>query len=309
VATYTALDDFDLPSLASRYGLRECVAQPMKGGAVNSSFRLDTPHDGRAYVLSALDDHDEASARHLAAVTRGFARLGLPTSQVVANRDGDDVTVVQGRPFLLKDLIAGEAADPLPDALLPAAGELLAVLHGFAPESLGLPVGTRRLSADHRAAAADFPDRDFAAWLDERLAEISRHRATHRRTPTAIHGDLFADNLIVGPDGQLSVIDWETASLDDPLLDLGMAAVGLCQDAAGRLSTDRLRLLVEGYDRRRHLSAEDRAEFRAEIVHAAAIIGFHRYHRHTVRFPDPSRATYHRAMVAFVESVPRQPLG
>ena len=281
----------------------------MKGGAANSSFRLDTPHDGRVYVLSALDNHDEPSARHLAAVTRGFARLGLPTVQVVANRDGDDVTVVRGRPFLLKDLIAGEVEDPLPSSLLPAAGELLATLHGFAPDSLDLPVGTRRLSSGHRAAAADFPDRDFAGWLDGQLAEIGRHEAAHRRTPTAIHGDLFADNLIVRPDGQLSVIDWETASLDDPLLDLGMAAVGLCQDAAGHLSVDRLRLLVEGYDRRRHLSPEDRAELPVEIAHAAVIIAFHRYHRHNVRFPDPARATYHRAMVSFVESVPQQPVG
>lgn len=309
MATYTVLDDLDLPALATWYGLRDPVVQPMKGGAANSSFRLDTPHDGRAYVLSALDNHDEASARHLAKITRGFARLGLPTAQVVANRDGDDVTLVGGRPFLLKDLIAGEVEDPLPSTLLPAAGELLARLHGLAPESLDLPVGTRRLSPEHRAAAADFPDRDFAAWLDGRLAEIGRHEADHRRTPTAIHGDLFADNLIVRPGRQLSVIDWETASLDDPLLDLGMAAVGLCQDTAGRLSTERLRLLVRGYSSVRPLTAEDRTELSVEIVHAAVIIAFHRYYRHNVRFPNPDRATYHRRMVAFAESVPRNPAG
>ncbi|CAG6393075.1 phosphotransferase [Streptomyces cocklensis] len=309
MATYTALDDLDLPALAARYGLREPVAQPMKGGAANSSFRLDTPHDGRAYVLSALDNHDAASARHLAGVTRGFARLGLPTAQVVANRDGEDVTLVGDRPFLLKDHIAGEVEDPLPSALLPAAGELLATLHGLVPEGLDLPVGTRRLSAEHRAAAGDFPDRDFAAWLDGRLAEIGRHEAGHRRPHTAIHGDLFADNLIVRPDRRLSVIDWETASLDDPLLDLGMAAVGLCQDAAGHLSTERLRLLLHGYNSLRPLTAEDRAELPVEIVHAAVIIAFHRYHRHNVRFPNPDRATYYRLMVAFAESVPRDATG
>ncbi|MFG1806168.1 phosphotransferase [Streptomyces sp. NPDC049040] len=309
MATYTALGDLDLPALAAWYGLREPAVRPMKGGAANSSFRLDTPHDGRAYVLSALDNHDEASARHLAGMTRGFARLGLPTAQVVANRDGDDVTVVRGRPFLLKELIAGEVEDPLPRALLGAAGELLATLHGFSPGSLDLPVGTRRLSSEHRAAAAAFPDRDFAGWLNGQLAEVGRHEAAHRRTPTAIHGDLFADNLIVRPDGQLSIIDWETASLDDPLLDLGMAAVGLCQDADGHLAADRLGLLVEGYADVRPLSAEDRAELPVEIAHAATIIAFHRYHRHNVRFPDPARATYYRRMVDFMESVPRGPAG
>lgn len=255
-------------------------------------------------MLSALDNHDEESARHLARITRALAGLGLPTVSVVANRDGEDITMLGDRPYLLKELIPGQVQDPLPDALLPAAGALLARLHSFPPGDLDLPVATRRLSAEHRAAAAEFEDREFAAWLDDRLAVIGSHEATHRRTPSAIHGDLFADNLIVGPDGELSVIDWETACLDDPLLDLGMTAVGLCQDADGRLSSERLRFLLDGYLRLRPLSAEDLAELPVEIVHAAVIIAFHRYHRHNVRFPNPERATYHRQMVAFAASVP-----
>ncbi|SHL02431.1 phosphotransferase [Actinacidiphila paucisporea] len=303
MATYTSLESLDLPSLADRYGLREPVAEPLKGGAANSSFRLDTPGGGRAYVLTALDNHDEAGARHLARITRAFADLGLPTAHVVANSDGEDITVLHGKPYLLKELIPGHVEEPLPDALLPAAGELLAQLHGFPAEALDLPVGTRRLNAAHRAAARAFDDRSFAAWLDEQLAEIGRHEADRQRPAVPIHGDLFADNLIVRPDGGLSVIDWETASVDDPLLDLGMAAVGLCQTPEGCLSPERFRLLLGGYDALRPLSAEDRAELPTEIVHAAVIIAFHRYHRHNVRFPDPERATYYQQMVTFAGTV------
>jgi homoserine kinase type II len=302
VATYTTLDALDLPALAVRYGLSGPVAEPLKGGAANSSFRLDTA-DGRAYVLSALDNHDELSARHLARVTRAAEALGLPTTHVVADRDRQDVTILGQRPYLLKELIPGQVCDPLPAGLLPEAGELLARLHGLPTGAMDLPVGTRRLSAEHRAAIADFPDREFAAWLDDRLATIGRHESDHRRTVVPTHGDLFAENLVVRPDGGLSVIDWETASVDDPLLDLGMAAVGLCQDEAGLLSTERLRLLLDGYGRLRPLSSEDRTELPVEIVHAAVIIAFHRYHRHTVRFPDPARAAHHRLMVHFAASV------
>jgi len=42
-----------------------------------------------------------------------------------------------------------------------------------------------------------------------------------------------------------------------------------------------------------------------EIEHAALIIGFHRYYRHNVRFPNPAKAKYHEAMVRFAESVGR----
>jgi homoserine kinase type II len=303
VATYTNLEALDLPALAGRYGLRDPVAAPLKGGAANSSFRLDTPGDGQAYVLTALDNHDEASARHLARITRAFTGLGLPTAHVVANTAGEDITVLHRKPYLLKELIPGGVEDPLPEALLPEAGELLARLHGFPSDGLDLPVGTRRLNSTHRAATAEFQDRAFASWLEAQLTSIGRHEADHRRAAVPIHGDLFADNLIVRPDGGLSVIDWETASLDDPLLDLGMAAVGLCQTPDGRLSSERLRLLLRGYDRLRPLSTEDRAELPTEIVHAAVIIGFHRYHRHNVRFPDPERATYHQMMVTFAGTV------
>jgi homoserine kinase type II len=305
VATYTSLDALDLPRLARLYGLGEAVAEPLKGGAANSSFRVDVPAGGRSYVLTALDNHDEDSARHLARLTRAFAELGLPTAHVVANAEGDDITAADGRLYLLKELIPGEVRVPLPEALLPAAGALLAQLHGFPPDGLDLPVGTRRLSGAQRAEAAAFPDRAFAEWIERHLTRIGRREAEHRRPLVPVHGDLFADNLIVRPDGGLSVIDWETASLDDPLLDLGMAAVGLCRTSDGLLSPERLRLVVQGYEGLRPLSAEDRAELPTEIVHAAVIIAFHRYHRHTVRLPDPARATYHREMLPFVESVPR----
>lgn len=116
------------------------------------------------------------------------------------------------------------------------------------------------------------------------------------------HGDLFDDNIIVRTDGRLTVLDWETISLDDPLLDLGMAAVGLAQEA-GELAPERVKALVAGYDQVAPLSEEDVAALPGEIGHAALIIAFHRYYRHNVRFPDPSKSTYHTEMIRFVESV------
>jgi homoserine kinase type II len=195
--------------------------------------------------------------------------------------------------------------DPLPTAHLAGAGRMLATLHNLPAEGgLDLPAGTRRLSSRQRGLVAGFPDRPFAEWLNARLDTITRHEAAHQRGDVPVHGDLFADNLIVGPDGDLSIIDWETASLDDPLLDLGMAAVGLCQDKNGNLATDRLHQLLQGYTTLRPLSEKDLAELPTEITHAAVIIAFHRYYRHHVRFPNPERAGYHLRMVDFAASVP-----
>lgn len=304
MALYTTADQIDLPTVTERYALTNPSIITLSGGAANSSFRLDA--DQGQYVLTALDNHDEYTAFALARHTQALHRLGLPTSKIVRARNGSLVIPVDDRLLVLKEWISGSVRQPLPHALLPEAGEFLAHLHALPPQAEGLedvPVGTRRLSAEHLTTIPGFTDQRFATWLTNRLERIRKAEADDRREPRLVHGDLFDDNIVVRDDGHISILDWETISLDDPLLDLGMAAVGLAQDDAGLLSGERFEALLCGYEKTHPLTMADRAALPLEIEHAALIIGFHRYYRHNVRFPNPGRATYHLAMVAFAESV------
>ncbi|MFB7084749.1 phosphotransferase [Streptomyces sp. NPDC056296] len=304
MAHYTTADQIALAAVADRYGLTGPSLTPLSGGAANSSFRLACGEG--EYVLTSLDNHDEVTATTLARHTRALHRLGLPTSEVVPATDGSLVVPLCDRLLVLKKWIAGAVEQPLPLALLPEAGSLLARLHALAPDAEDLddvPVAARRLPPEHLAAISGFADQKFAQWLTSRLDRVRSAEADSHRVPCLIHGDLFDDNVIVREDGGLSVLDWETISLDDPLLDLGMAAVGLAQDEAGLLETERLHALLDGYEKTRPLTTVDRAILPLEIEHAALIIAFHRYYRHNVRFPNPERATYHRAMVRFTESI------
>lgn len=301
MAKYTTLDQIDLPVIAARYGVEGTRVVALAGGAANSSFRLSSAAGD--YVLTILDNHDQRSAQLLAVHTQAIHRLGIPTTDVVPATDGSLVTEMDGRPVILKRWIEGEVKQPLPVSLLPEAGRLLARLHDLPTRSVAdLPVGTRRLSGQQLAAIAKFTDTRFAAWLSERLDQVRRVEAERTRPKTVAHGDLFDDNVIVGRRNELFILDWETVSLDDPLLDLGMAAVGLAQED-GVLSTDRLDALLAGYRRIRPLSAEEAVALLVEIEHAALIIAFHRYYRHHVRFPDPAKSTLHMGMIRFVESV------
>lgn len=244
MAKYTTLEQIDLPAVADSYGLDDPRLAPLAGGAANSSFRLSTA--SAEFVLTILDNHDTASAESLAAHTQALFLLGVPTSAVVPATDGSLITHFDGRPVILKVWTEGRVEQPLPVKLLPEAGRILAQLHALSTQSPGLtdiPVGTRRLSADHEALIPELPDREFAAWLTDRLNRIHRAEATNHRPRTVTHGDLFDDNVIVRTDGSLTVLDWETISLDDPLLDLGMAAVGLAQEN-GELAPERVKALV-----------------------------------------------------------------
>lgn len=304
MASYTTLDDLNIPALCAQYGWSEPHVKPLKGGAANSSFRVSA--DGRDYVLTVLDNHDVASAEQLAQQTRTLLGLGIPTAGVVPDTDGRTVTLIDSRPVMLKTWIEGQVCEPLPDDLLTSAGALLARLHELPTDAVDVPVNSRRLSSEQEARIDTFEDRSFAKWLTENLTTIKEREAERQRPPVLCHGDLFADNIICRPDGTIAVIDWETISLDDPLLDLGMAAVGLAQED-GLLSSRRLHLLIDGYTSVRDLSAGDLGELPTEIRHAALIIAFHRYYRHNVRYPDRQKARMHLKMVDFADSV--DPLG
>lgn len=303
MAKYTTSDQIDLPALTQRYQLDNAQLAPLAGGAANSSFKLSTTSD--EFVLTILDNHDWPSAQRLAAHTQAVFQLGVPTTEVVPAPDGSLTTQLRDQPVILKKYIAGTVQEPLPVPLLPEAGRILAQLHALSPQSPGfedLPAGTRRLSNTHLAAIPQFADRDFAAWLTDRLDRVHTAEAGNPRPRTVVHGDLFADNVVVRQDGQLSVLDWETISLDDPLLDLGMAAVGLAQND-GVLDPERLESLLAGYRDIAPLSDQDAEALPLEVMHAALIIAFHRYYRHNIRFPDPAKSTIHRAMIRFVDSV------
>lgn len=303
MAKYTTSDQLDVSALAQHYGLDQVRLTPLAGGAANSSFRLSSASG--QFVLTILDNHDWPSAQRLAAHTQAVFRLGVPTTEVAPSVEGALITPMGDRPAILKKWISGEVQEPLPASLLPDAGRILAQLHALSPHPPGLediPTGTRRLSSTHMAEIPRFADRDFAIWLSSWLDRVQSVEAGRERRSTVVHGDLFADNVVVRQDGHLSVLDWETISLDDPLLDLGMAAVGLAQEA-GILVPARLDALLSGYQDIAPLSEEDAAALPMAIVHAALIIAFHRYYRHNIRFPDPAKSSIHNEMIQFVDSV------
>lgn len=148
-------------------------------------------------------------------------------------------TAVIGSPFYVMHWVPGPvlrtetaaALDLTPTAtraLCTRVFDLLIELHGVDPESSGLsefgrgPGYVRRQVAGwtsryERARTANVPD--FARvtrWLDDHQPEDV--------AATVIHGDFRLDNIILDPDDPQkprAVLDWELATIGDPLMDLG----------------------------------------------------------------------------------------
>lgn len=220
-------------------------AQLVTGGRSNLTYRIDGARrplvlrrPPLGHVLSSA--HDMAREHRVISALRGTAVPVPPTIDLV---DDSATRQVTGTPFFLMDLVAGRVlSDPAQNADF-TSGQLrelglslagiLADLHTVPPASVGL---------DTFGRADGYLDRQLGTW--RRQLDASRTREVPRldelqaglgeRMPAAgrsaiVHGDYRLDNALV-EGGRASsaaprvtaILDWEMATLGDPLVDLGM---------------------------------------------------------------------------------------
>jgi aminoglycoside phosphotransferase (APT) family kinase protein len=157
-----------------------------------------------------------------------------------------DDPAVLGAPFYLMERVRGvilrrptlpPGLDLPPErmrALAEAAVDGLAELHSVDYRDAGLadfgrPVGyvERQVSGWserwRKARTDDVPDLDrAAAWLAEHLPPLSEDRG--EAVAVLLHNDYKYDNLVLSPEDLTrirAVLDWEMATVGDPLMDLG----------------------------------------------------------------------------------------
>lgn len=130
-------------------------------------------------------------------------------------------------------IVRGDSCKEARPKLAAQCGRALAAIHAIDPQEAGIFLP--RVSAqDLLARFASQVDRtrfhhpalEWAlAWLVENLPEAAQ--------ASVCHGDFRNGNLIVGPDGLRTVLDWELASLGEPLQDLGWLCVRSWRFGAG----------------------------------------------------------------------------
>ena len=219
------LDSDTLPRL-QRIGL----------GQSNLTFLVEV--DGRRMVLRRPPEgplppraHDVLREHRLISA---LAASAVPVPRPLAVCHDPEVL---GAPFYLMEAVDGDAIRfELPASLIgqertigPQTVDALAQLHAVDPAAVGLadlgrPNGylarqLRRWPAqleDARVRATD--DLDWAtAWL-------AAHRPSHEGRSAIVHGDYKLDNVLFShapPARLLAIVDWEMATLGDPLADLG----------------------------------------------------------------------------------------
>ncbi|MFF7333646.1 phosphotransferase [Streptomyces sp. NPDC008150] len=311
MARYTQLTPPDVRRICHGYGLEADRLEPIDGGMANSSYVVAAGQ--QRYVLTVLDNHTFASAKSLSQLLCQLGERDLSPIPLTATVPGSGrstgtgmgssmVTSHRGRPVLLKPYVEGACWDTLSAGLLSRTGAAMAAVHSLPPDSLDVPHQGRRLTAEARRRCRDFTDREFASWLLDEWDRVTSFTEREVKA-TLVHGDLFPDNIVVTADDEVVFLDWETASLDDPLIDLGMAVVGLCRNEDGVFSPEMVRSLVAGYTGAAPSADVDSAALRDASVYAAIVIAYHRYVRHHITHPSPAKQDLYREVRPLVEAV------
>jgi aminoglycoside phosphotransferase (APT) family kinase protein len=211
------------------------------GGQSNLTFLVEV--DGKRLVLRRPPEGPLPPSAHDVLrehrVLSGLARSDVPVPRPLA---ACDAPTVLGAPFYLMEAVDGDAIRfGLPAALdTPAerrrigeqAVDALATLHAVDPAAIGLgelgrPSGyvARQLrrwrgQLEH-ARVRDAADLEWLGdWLDAHLPGEGEGAAR----AAIVHGDYKLDNLLFPPTAPArlaAIVDWEMATLGDPLADLG----------------------------------------------------------------------------------------
>ena len=231
-----AVDAWLRPRLADLPPGPPAVSQ-FSGGASNLTYLLR--YAGRELVLRRPPRGTKAASAHdMGREYRLQSALKPVFPSVPAVRALCEDDAVLGAPFYVMDRVPGvvlraRSSDGVPGpagarALCLAAVSRLAELHAVPVAGAGLadldrgPGYVRRqvegwTSRYAAARTGNVPSFDrVTAWLAASMPDDGPHRV--------VHGDFRLDNLVLSPEDPAdirAVLDWELATVGDPLMDLG----------------------------------------------------------------------------------------
>lgn len=274
MAVYTDITDEELEGLLTDFDLGQPLAfKGIAEGVSNSNFLLET-EQGR-FILTVYEHRVESrDLPYFLDLTHHLFEAGFPSATPVADRAGRMLKSVRGKPCALFTFLPGLSARRPTAAHCREAGEGLAWLHVAGQGFEGRRQNT--LGHDHWARMFH-PLRDRAEALKPGLAAtIEGDLATFAAAwpkglpEGTIHADFFPDNVFFQEGRFAGAIDFYFACHDQLAYDIAVALNAWCFEADGSFNLTSARALVQGYERRRPLSNDERAAL-PMLAHGAAM--------------------------------------
>ena len=238
----------------------------IQGGIENTNYFATTEQEGveGEYVLTLFERLSFEQLPFYLHLMKHLAARGIPVPDPAANRDGDILHTVCGKPAAVVNRLRGQSQLAPQTAHCAAVGAMLAKMHLAGrdyerrqPNLRGLPWwnDTVPLVLPHLDAAQATLLRGELAYQNH-VADSAAYKALPRGP---IHADLFRDNVMFEGEALTGFFDFYFAGVDSWLFDLAVCLNDWCIDLpTGETDLERSAAFVQAYAAVRPLTAAER---------------------------------------------------
>ena len=262
MAVYTEVSFEEAAALVAGLSIGELSSlKPCAGGIENTNYFADTTQ-GR-YVLTLFERLTATELPFYLHLMKHLAERGIPVPAPQANRRGDILHRLKGKPAAVVDRLPGQ--HPLaPDvAHCTQVGGMLARMHQAGGDFAMQQPNLRGLAwwvatAPQIQPFLTPPQQEL---LQTELAFQQQLAASpcHAELPRGpIHADLFRDNVMFEGERLSGLFDFYFAGVDTFLFDIAVCLNDWCiAQASGQLDEGRASAFVAAYDAQRRLTSDE----------------------------------------------------
>ncbi|TGX54068.1 homoserine kinase [Sphingomonas gei] len=275
MAVYTQVSAEALSAFLKRFDVGELMsAKGIAEGVENSNYLVDTTQ-GR-FILTLYEKRVAADdLPYFMALLDHLADKGLPVPPAIKDRDGREIHELEGRPACLIKFLPGVSVTTPTQIQAQATGAALSQMHraleDFAlerPNTMGVDTWQAQLDRcgpDLNSIHPGLFD-SVSRALERILTRWPRHLP-----PSAIHADLFPDNVLMLGEEVTGLIDFYFACTDVRAFDLAVTHGAWAFDATGHHYDPAIGdALLRGYQQS-HLLAEDERAALPILAEGAAL--------------------------------------
>ncbi|NQY25700.1 MAG: homoserine kinase [Piscirickettsiaceae bacterium] len=271
MSVYTEVSREQLVAFLSDYAVGKLVSfQGISDGIENTNYFVTTEQG--QFVLTVFEQHAFDELGYFLDVMTFFYQQGIPSAHPAADKNGDYLKTLCGKPAALVMRLSGRGVNDVATlAQCKIIGDVLGKMHIVGKEFSGKRVTQRGPIWRKEMANTVLP------LLSDELADILREELVFQASYASLdmpkgvtHSDLFRDNALFEDDELQGIIDFYYACDEYLLYDLAVAVNDWCVDENGLIEHQRYQALMHGYLDHRGLTETEQVSWNL-VLRAAAL--------------------------------------
>ncbi|MEY4663328.1 MAG: Homoserine kinase [Pseudomonadota bacterium] len=260
MAVFTEVTETQANDLMQALNLGQLSAlRGIEGGIENTNYFAST--DQGEYVLTLFERLTHEQLPFYLYLMKHLAGRGIPVPDPAANRDGDVLHTVAGKPAAVVNKLLGKSQLQPQTGHAAAVGDMLARMHLAGADYHRSQPNLRSLPWWNETVPVVLPylDPAQASLLRSELAfqnHIANSAAYAALPRGPVHADLFRDNVMFDGEQLTGFFDFYFAGVDTFLFDLAVCLNDWCIDLpTGAHHAERAQAMVQAYNAVRPLTA------------------------------------------------------